>query len=109
MSANYYSSKITYVVTVEDAILGGEPTRRGLRHNVPPSAVEGIDWIRGWHAVDSQDAQAMLAAWKLSRSARAMDLHVADGLFIRGKMSQEAWRLNLDQWDAEFEAGERDR
>lgn len=101
--------KITYVVTVEDAILGDEPTRRGLRHNVPSSAVEGIDWIRGWHAVDSQDAQAMLAAWKLSRSARAMDLHVADGLFMQGKMSQEAWLANLDQWDAEFEAGERDR
>ena len=46
----------------------GEPTRTGYRHNVPPSAIEGIDWIRGWHYAESEDAQAMLAAWKLRGS-----------------------------------------
>lgn len=100
---------ITYVVTVKGAILGGEPTRCGYEHNVPPSAVEGIDWIRGWHYAESEDAQAMLAAWKLRGSSRVMDLNIADELFKTGVMSREAWLANLDRWDDEFEAGERDR
>ena len=75
---------------------------------MPPSAIEGIDWIRGWHATDSEDAQAMLAAWKLRRSSRSIELNIADKLYIEAKMSKEAWIANLDQWDAEFDAGERD-
>lgn len=81
----------------------------GLRLHEEDIGIEGIDWIRGWHASDSEDAQAMLAAWKLRGSTRAMDLSVADRLYIEAKMSQVAWLANLDQWDAEFDAGERDQ
>jgi hypothetical protein len=82
---------------------------RGIRHGAArDEGAEGIDWINGWHGDDSQDAQAMLAAWKL-RGPKAIGLEEAHGLYMRGQMSREAWVANLDQWDAEFSAGERDR
>jgi hypothetical protein len=62
----------------------------GFMDYAEPIGAEGIDWIKGRHAADSEDAQAMLAAWKLARSSQAMDLQVADDLYVRGKMTETA-------------------
>ena len=29
--------------------------------------VEGVDWVRGQHALGSEEAQALLVAWAISR------------------------------------------
>lgn len=65
-------------------------------------ANEGIDWISGWHADDSADAMAMLAAWKL-RGPKARTLEDASTAYTNGETSFEAWKANLDLWDAEFD------
>jgi hypothetical protein len=96
--------KRSHVTCVRNGVI-----TRGIVGDDEQLGEEGIDWIRGWHYAESEDAQAMLAAWKLRGSSRAMELHVASEMFKQGKMSRESWLANLDQWDAEFEAGERDR
>lgn len=64
------------------------------------AADENIRWCRGWHAGDSAEVKAMKVARALGPD-QAMDLHEASAAFISGKMSEEAWRRNLDLWDAE--------
>ncbi|OHD23747.1 MAG: hypothetical protein A2Y38_23535 [Spirochaetes bacterium GWB1_59_5] len=61
---------------------------------------EGVTWIRGWHEDASTEAQALLAAWKL-RPPRAMDLRVAEDMFLKQEISYDAWIANLERWDAE--------
>lgn len=63
---------------------------------------EGITWIRGWHEEDSDDVRALIAAFKL-RAPPPMDLGDASKDYVEGKISLEAWRANLDRWDADFE------
>lgn len=62
---------------------------------------EGVTWISGWYTLGSIEAQALLAAWKL-RPPRAMPLEEASALYQSGAMSFDAWKENLDRWDAEL-------
>lgn len=66
------------------------------------TADEGVTWVRGWHENDAPAVQAMLSA-RVMAGPKLMELDEASGAFIRGDISFDQWKNNLDQWDEQFE------
>jgi hypothetical protein len=75
---------------------------QGYWRNVPVlDLVEGVDFIFGHHADGSEEVAALRAAHRLA-PPKAMPLEVASHAFIKGEITEEAFKANLDLWDAEF-------
>lgn len=84
------STQITFIDrdNVVRGIYWGE---REIPHD---TFIEGIDFIFGHHPDDTEAVAALRAATRLAAS-RA---------FIEGEITKEAFKANLDLWDAEFAA-----
>lgn len=97
--------------TTDDYVEYITTRRRGLAGDIDGPRLkisdESATWCRGHVTPDDEAGAALLAA--AAMKATAIDLETADVAFLHGDMTVEAWKRNLDLWDAEFDAGERDR
>src|SRR5512144_2084807 len=62
---------------------------------------EGFTWCRGWPEKDDPKVLALLTAYTLMSKPRAVDLRKAEVDYYAGAISYEAWKTNLDLWDAQ--------